>query len=265
MQHGAAHCPKPHLAKPWSNLLISCWEGESFHSYSAGLTYLWTRYVITLLGGTELEQEYIFIWDLTPKSTISPTFMSFCIGSRGLSFRKSQHMQIRCHTQSVSEAGSLSRLHGLAASYRLLNSLTRTRHKQACSWGTLHLFQVFAWCVVTISVQALNPKHWPIATQKTRLLLCRKKLESSNRDSEDSSERLTEYRQLDSPALWAGNWTQLCVSCKIVRPLRAKHCSVTDRCVEQFDHYCPWVNLQALPAPASRYSCPLPTHCGPLP
>ena len=46
---------------------------------------------------------------------------------------------------------------------------------------------------------------------------------------------------LDSPALWAGNWGQLCVSCKIVRPLRAKHCAVTDRCVQNFDHYCPWV------------------------
>ena len=46
---------------------------------------------------------------------------------------------------------------------------------------------------------------------------------------------------LNSPALWAGQWSQLCVSCKIVRPLRAKHCSVTGRCVECFDHYCPWV------------------------
>ena len=26
-----------------------------------------------------------------------------------------------------------------------------------------------------------------------------------------------------------------------MRPLRAKHCAVTGRCVAMFDHFCPWV------------------------
>ncbi|KAL6766627.1 hypothetical protein ACKKBG_A36750 [Auxenochlorella protothecoides x Auxenochlorella symbiontica] len=46
---------------------------------------------------------------------------------------------------------------------------------------------------------------------------------------------------LASPALQAGSWGQICVACRIVRPLRAKHCGVTGRCIECYDHYCPWV------------------------
>eukprot|EP00793_Prasinoderma_coloniale_P001738 PRCOL_00003543-RA len=38
----------------------------------------------------------------------------------------------------------------------------------------------------------------------------------------------------------ASDWQRLCPTCKVVKPPRAKHDSVTNRCVLEFDHYCPW-------------------------
>jgi len=36
--------------------------------------------------------------------------------------------------------------------------------------------------------------------------------------------------------------TQLCPDCLTVRTSRSRHCSVCERCVERFDHHCPWIN-----------------------
>ncbi|KAL2537136.1 putative protein S-acyltransferase 23 [Forsythia ovata] len=47
---------------------------------------------------------------------------------------------------------------------------------------------------------------------------------------------------LNSNPIWMGNWSQLCPTCKIIRPVRSKHCPVCKRCVEQFDHHCPWIS-----------------------
>lgn len=33
-----------------------------------------------------------------------------------------------------------------------------------------------------------------------------------------------------------------CHKCKIIKPARAHHCSICQRCVTRMDHHCPWVN-----------------------
>ena len=40
----------------------------------------------------------------------------------------------------------------------------------------------------------------------------------------------------------ASSMPALCHTCRIVKPMRSKHCTVLKRCVPMFDHYCPYIN-----------------------
>ncbi|KAK9666582.1 hypothetical protein RND81_14G195500 [Saponaria officinalis] len=47
---------------------------------------------------------------------------------------------------------------------------------------------------------------------------------------------------VNNSSVWTGNWSQLCPTCKIIRPMRSKHCPICKHCIEQFDHHCPWIS-----------------------
>ncbi|KAH7575503.1 hypothetical protein ACOSP7_004857 [Xanthoceras sorbifolium] len=61
-------------------------------------------------------------------------------------------------------------------------------------------------------------------------------------DNRSNSEDLLLTIDVNNSSMWTGNWSQLCPTCKIIRPIRSKHCPTCKRCVEQFDHHCPWIS-----------------------
>ena len=49
------------------------------------------------------------------------------------------------------------------------------------------------------------------------------------------------YREMYEEVLDKGLLVPVCPTCEIARPLRSKHDRFTNRCVEKFDHFCPWI------------------------
>ncbi|VFQ59099.1 unnamed protein product [Cuscuta campestris] len=92
-------------------------------------------------------------------------------------------------------------------------------------WGWIGVSMAIASLLMLVRCSSKDPGYLKTGTSK-------------HSDSEDPLLSI----DLNSSSVWTGNWSQLCPACKIIRPLRAKHCKTCNRCVEQFDHHCPWIS-----------------------
>ncbi|XP_067898885.1 uncharacterized protein [Heterodontus francisci] len=61
------------------------------------------------------------------------------------------------------------------------------------------------------------------------------------KDSEEYDHALRQAVYFDEWKQGKNPLSRLCHTCHLVKPLRSKHCHVTNRCVEYFDHYCPYI------------------------
>ncbi|XP_078718997.1 palmitoyltransferase Hip14-like [Lampetra fluviatilis] len=63
-------------------------------------------------------------------------------------------------------------------------------------------------------------------------------LPQNNPDYDHAIKQMARYADCEHAA---SALSRLCHTCRLVRPLRSKHCRVANRCVDHFDHYCPYV------------------------
>ncbi|CAF3709582.1 unnamed protein product [Rotaria sordida] len=63
-------------------------------------------------------------------------------------------------------------------------------------------------------------------------------IEVNDDDDDDTDEPQSRLIRIRDGSVY----TKYCRTCKLFRPPRCSHCSICERCIDTFDHHCPWLN-----------------------
>ncbi|XP_039607149.1 probable protein S-acyltransferase 23 [Polypterus senegalus] len=109
-------------------------------------------------------------------------------------------------------------------------------------WG----YPTYFTKIISVSFNKLWEFH--VAFLLSNVLMWFLFLKASLMDPGFLSRDSNEYDETIRQAVFYEDWKnrksllhRLCHTCRLVKPLRSKHCRITNRCVKDFDHYCPYV------------------------
>ncbi|XP_068136128.1 uncharacterized protein [Hyperolius riggenbachi] len=131
---------------------------------------------------------------------------------------------------------------------RIFGSPEKTKGPILFFYGNVLLWGYPTYFFKVMPVQFYALWEWHLAFLFCSVLMWIFFLKASLMDPGFLPQHTEEYNYAVRQAVNFNEWkdgrnplSRLCHTCCLVKPLRSKHCRVTDRCVAYFDHYCPYV------------------------
>jgi hypothetical protein len=126
----------------------------------------------------------------------------------------------------------------------LLAILTPSCTFLASSGPTLARYDMSAITLVGVALAFLSTVFMALTSLTNPGVLPRPSLAELRGRPRDDRGRLIDHPQTVESAVVVNGvrlQAKYCNVCGILRPPRASHCRETDRCIERWDHFCPWV------------------------